>query len=197
MVTVPRILERQVRSIGRSLHIPPSWQEDVRQEALLAWLQHTYDPGRRKDEILAFAYWHALHAVQEWRRRVILPANTHRGGGDQAEPRPVSYDAIGEGSDAEPPVAATAPVDLLFTPSLEEPADEADEDWFTAHYIDLPATQGNSRNALRLDYAKIVSWLSHGLSMGELAEASGVPQRTIERRVSRLRKYGVTEDCSA
>jgi len=172
----PDIMDRLIGSVINRLVIPAAWRQDLRQQVLLSWLEREYDPGRSRGEILAYAHRCAFLAASEWRRHVVLPVTLSRAGAEPREPAAVSYDDL--------PVEPAPAIEFLTSddPAPDGLADEPEWDAFTAHCIDLPP-----RKSAKVGYAHLVTLLSDGLTVEEVAEVTGLAARSVYRRLASLK----------
>jgi DNA-directed RNA polymerase specialized sigma24 family protein len=174
----PSEMERLVGWTASRLHIPRQWLDDMRQEVYLAWLAKEYDPSYAHDAIMKYAGEAAFLAVSTWRRHTILPVTVHKAGQADSEPRAEQYELLAE--------KIPDLVDELHEEDDAEPEVflEADST-ASAHLIDLPKRSPRSA----LTHENLLALHCEGLSAAEIAAAANISERSVYRRLERLKKW--------
>ncbi|RBI66168.1 hypothetical protein DQ400_15630 [Vreelandella sulfidaeris] len=174
----PSEMQRLVGWTAARLHIPRQWQEDMKQEIYVAWFSKEYDPSYSHDAIMKYAGEAAFLAVSTWRRHTILPVTVHKAGQADSEPRAEQFDLMAEQIPG-------------FTEEFNEEIDIDPEAFVettsmaSAHLIDLPKRSARTE----LSHENLLALHCEGLSPAEIAAAANMTERSVYRRLERL-KHG-------
>ncbi|MGC3873363.1 hypothetical protein ACPF7Z_08840 [Halomonas sp. GXIMD04776] len=172
----PSEMQRLVGWTASRLHIPRQWQDDMRQEIYLAWLGREYDASYSHDAIMKYAGEAAFLAISTWRRHTVLPVTVHKAGQADSEPRAEQYDLMAE---QIPGFTQEFNDEIDTEASVEiEPTSTA-----SAHLIDLPKRSARSG----LSNENLLSLHCEGLSAAEIAAAADMTERSVYRRLERLK----------
>lgn len=184
-------MDRQIATIINKLFIPKSWRDDVRQQILMAWFETEYDQTRQHGEILSYAMNCAYFAASEWRRTVITPVALPRAGTGE-EPASVSYEGMLDEKGLEPVsrsenttntfMQSEFVVEYVLEDDLEDEEPHCDE--FTAHTINLPKDHHPN---VSISFEHFIVLLSEGLDVSEIGAVAGTTERSIYRRLARLK----------
>lgn len=169
-------MQRLVGWTAARLHIPRQWQDDMKQEIYLAWLSREYDASYSHDAIMKYAGEAAFLAISTWRRQTVLPVTVHKAGQADSEPRAEAFELMAE----QIPGFTQEFIDEIDVDTSEEldPTSTV-----SAHLIDLPKRSARSE----LSNENLLALHCDGLTAAEIAAAASMTERSVYRRLERLK----------